>query len=30
MKSIRDEKARLFKAISPLKPEDVVRGQYNG
>ena len=28
--SVRDEKARLFKAISPLKPEDVVRGQYNG
>lgn len=28
--SIRDEKARLLKAISPLKPEDVVRGQFNG
>jgi glucose-6-phosphate 1-dehydrogenase len=28
--SVRDEKARLFKAIPPLKPEDVVRGQYNG
>jgi glucose-6-phosphate 1-dehydrogenase len=28
--SVRDEKARLFKAISPLKPEEVVRGQYNG
>ena len=28
--SVRDEKARLFKAITPLKPEDVVRGQYNG
>jgi len=28
--SVRDEKARLLKAISPLKPEDVVRGQYNG
>ena len=28
--SVRDEKARLFKAITPLKPADVVRGQYNG
>ena len=28
--SVRDEKARLFKAITPLKPEDVVRGQFNG
>jgi glucose-6-phosphate 1-dehydrogenase len=28
--SVRDEKARLFKAIAPLKPEDVVRGQFNG
>jgi glucose-6-phosphate 1-dehydrogenase len=28
--SVRDEKARLFKAIVPLKPEDVVRGQFDG
>jgi glucose-6-phosphate 1-dehydrogenase len=28
--SVRDEKARLFKAITPLKAEDVVRGQFNG
>jgi glucose-6-phosphate 1-dehydrogenase len=26
----RDEKARLLKAIKPLAPEDVVRGQYEG
>ncbi len=26
----RDEKARLLKAISPLTPESVVRGQYKG
>jgi glucose-6-phosphate 1-dehydrogenase len=28
--SWRDEKARLFKAIETLKPNEVVRGQYNG
>jgi glucose-6-phosphate 1-dehydrogenase len=28
--SVRDEKARLFKAIAPLEPEDVVRGQFSG
>jgi glucose-6-phosphate 1-dehydrogenase len=27
---IRDEKARLLKAIKPLSPSDVVRGQYRG
>jgi glucose-6-phosphate 1-dehydrogenase len=27
---LRDEKARLLKAIPPLKREDVVRGQYVG
>jgi glucose-6-phosphate 1-dehydrogenase len=26
----RDQKAALLKAIVPLKPENVVRGQYNG
>jgi glucose-6-phosphate 1-dehydrogenase len=28
--SVRDEKGRLFKTITPLKPADVVRGQFNG
>ncbi len=28
--AIRDEKGRLFKAIRPLAPGDVVRGQFNG
>jgi glucose-6-phosphate 1-dehydrogenase len=28
--SVRDEKARLFKAIVPLQPGDVVRGQFEG
>jgi glucose-6-phosphate 1-dehydrogenase len=28
--SVRDEKARLFKAVTPLKPGDVVRGQFEG
>ncbi|MGC8491357.1 MAG: glucose-6-phosphate dehydrogenase [Syntrophobacteraceae bacterium] len=28
--SLRDEKGRLFKAITPLKPGDVVRGQFTG
>ncbi|MDR3557884.1 MAG: glucose-6-phosphate dehydrogenase [Syntrophobacteraceae bacterium] len=27
---VRDEKARLFKAITPLMPGDVVRGQFEG
>ena len=27
---LRDEKARLFKAIRPLAPADVVRGQFSG
>jgi len=26
----RDQKAALLKAVVPLKPEDVVRGQYDG
>jgi len=28
--AVRDEKSRLLKAIRPIKPESVVRGQYNG
>ena len=28
--SIRDEQAKLFRAMLPLRPEDVVRGQYRG
>jgi glucose-6-phosphate 1-dehydrogenase len=28
--AIRDEKARILKAIRPLAPADVVRGQYRG
>jgi len=28
--SIRDEKARVLKAVRALAPEDVVRGQFNG
>jgi glucose-6-phosphate 1-dehydrogenase len=28
--AMRDEKARLMKSISPLAPEDVVRGQFRG
>ena len=28
--TMRDEKRRLFKAIRPLSPENVVRGQYRG
>lgn len=28
--TIRDEKSRILKAVRPLKPEDVVRGQYQG
>lgn len=28
--SIRDEKSRILKAVRPLGPSDVVRGQYHG
>jgi glucose-6-phosphate 1-dehydrogenase len=28
--STRDEKSRVLKAVRPLAPEDVVRGQFNG
>jgi glucose-6-phosphate 1-dehydrogenase len=28
--TMRDEKARLFKAIRPVTPSDLVRGQYRG
>jgi glucose-6-phosphate 1-dehydrogenase len=28
--SIRDEKSRVLKAVRPLAPEDLVRGQFNG
>ncbi len=28
--SVRDEKVKVLKAICPLKPEDVVRGQFRG
>ena len=28
--ALRDEKMRVFRAIRPLTPEDVVRGQYRG
>jgi glucose-6-phosphate 1-dehydrogenase len=28
--TMRDEKVRLFKAIKPLSPADVVRGQFRG
>jgi glucose-6-phosphate 1-dehydrogenase len=28
--SIRDEKVKVLKAIPPLQPEDVVRGQFRG
>jgi glucose-6-phosphate 1-dehydrogenase len=28
--AIRDEKARIFKAMRPLDPADVVRGQFRG
>jgi glucose-6-phosphate 1-dehydrogenase len=27
---IRDEKVKVLRAIRPLEPDDVVRGQYNG
>lgn len=28
--AVHEEKARIFKAIRPLKPADMVRGQYDG
>jgi glucose-6-phosphate 1-dehydrogenase len=28
--SIRDEKVKVLKAISPIEPKDLVRGQFNG
>jgi len=28
--AVRDEKARIFKAIKPLEPAEVVRGQFKG
>jgi len=28
--SVRDEKAKVFRAIRPLRPQDLVRGQYAG
>ena len=28
--SIRDEKVKVLKAIEPIRPEDVVRGQFRG
>ncbi len=28
--SIRDEKSRVLKAVRPLTPDDIVRGQFNG
>ena len=28
--SVRDEKAKVLRAIPPLRPEDVVRGQFRG
>jgi glucose-6-phosphate 1-dehydrogenase len=28
--SIRDEQAKVFRAIRPLNPDDLVRGQFNG
>jgi glucose-6-phosphate 1-dehydrogenase len=28
--AVRDEKARVFKAMRPLRPADVVRGQFRG
>jgi glucose-6-phosphate 1-dehydrogenase len=28
--AIRDEKTRVLKAVRPLTPEDIVRGQFNG
>jgi glucose-6-phosphate 1-dehydrogenase len=28
--AVRDEQAKVFRAIRPLSPEDLVRGQYSG
>src|SRR5205085_5583379 len=28
--SVRDEKVKVFRAIAPLSPRDLVRGQYAG
>jgi glucose-6-phosphate 1-dehydrogenase len=28
--SVRDEKAKVFQTMRPLRPEDLVRGQYRG
>ncbi len=28
--ALRDQKSSLLKAVRPIRPEDVVRGQYNG
>ena len=28
--SLRDEKAKVLKAISPIKPQDLIRGQFRG
>ena len=30
VEAVRDEKARVLKAIEPLDPSDVIRGQYRG
>ena len=30
VESVRDEQARIFKAMQPLDPSNVVRGQYQG
>lgn len=30
VESVRDEKARVLKAIDPLTPERIIRGQYRG
>jgi glucose-6-phosphate 1-dehydrogenase len=28
--SVRDEKVKVFRAVRPLRPQDLVRGQYDG
>ena len=28
--SLRDEKVKILKAIAPIEPSDVVRGQFRG
>jgi glucose-6-phosphate 1-dehydrogenase len=30
LEALRDEKARVFRAIKPIEPRDVVRGQFKG